>query len=156
MAWRRIGDKPLSEPMLIRFTDAYMRHQGRWVNGYIGKISFFYYYYTAFDTEIRYLKYVYLYIYIGFELFINSSTKRDFLYIKKLKINVDHGKCVILIVNISYFYKYLCCKALDWRYFPLLSDGTEPSSEPMLTYRKRIQLHSPKTNFISSAQDTNS
>ena len=26
MAWRRIGDKPLSEPMLIRFTDAYMRH----------------------------------------------------------------------------------------------------------------------------------
>ena len=26
MAWRRIGDKPLSEPMLTRFTDAYMRH----------------------------------------------------------------------------------------------------------------------------------
>ena len=26
MAWRNIGDKPLSEPMLIRFTDAYMRH----------------------------------------------------------------------------------------------------------------------------------
>ena len=25
MAWRRIGDKPLSEPMLNRFTDAYMR-----------------------------------------------------------------------------------------------------------------------------------
>ena len=24
MAWRRIGDKPLSEPMLTRFTDAYM------------------------------------------------------------------------------------------------------------------------------------
>ena len=29
MAWRRIGDKPLSEPtMLTRFTDSYMRHQG--------------------------------------------------------------------------------------------------------------------------------
>ena len=28
MAWRRTGDKPLSEPMLIRFTDAYMRHSG--------------------------------------------------------------------------------------------------------------------------------
>ena len=28
MAWRRIGDKPLSEPMLARFTDAYMRHNG--------------------------------------------------------------------------------------------------------------------------------
>ena len=27
MAWRRIGDKPLSEPMLTWFTDAYMR---RW------------------------------------------------------------------------------------------------------------------------------
>ena len=29
MAWRRIGDKTLSEPMLTRFTDAYMRHGGR-------------------------------------------------------------------------------------------------------------------------------
>ena len=26
MAWRRIGDKPLSEPMPTRFTDACMRH----------------------------------------------------------------------------------------------------------------------------------
>ena len=26
MAWRRIGDKPLSETMLTRFTDAYMRY----------------------------------------------------------------------------------------------------------------------------------
>ena len=26
MAWCRIGDKPLSEPMLTQFTDAYMRH----------------------------------------------------------------------------------------------------------------------------------
>ena len=26
MAWRRIGDKPLPEPMLTQFTDAYMRH----------------------------------------------------------------------------------------------------------------------------------
>ena len=26
MAWRWIGDKPLSEPMLSRFTDAYMWH----------------------------------------------------------------------------------------------------------------------------------
>ena len=25
MAWRRIGDKPLPEPMLIEFTDAYMQ-----------------------------------------------------------------------------------------------------------------------------------
>ena len=25
MAWRRKGDKPLSEPMLSQFTDAYMR-----------------------------------------------------------------------------------------------------------------------------------
>ena len=28
MAWRRIGDKPLSEPMLTRFIDAYMEHYG--------------------------------------------------------------------------------------------------------------------------------
>ena len=26
MAWRCVGDKPLSEPMLTQFTDAYMRH----------------------------------------------------------------------------------------------------------------------------------
>ena len=26
MAWCRIGGKPLSEPMLTQFTDAYMRH----------------------------------------------------------------------------------------------------------------------------------
>ena len=26
MAWHRTGDKPLSEPMLIPFIDAYMRH----------------------------------------------------------------------------------------------------------------------------------
>ena len=31
MAWRRIGDKPLSEPMLSRFTDAYMRHYGEMI-----------------------------------------------------------------------------------------------------------------------------
>ena len=28
MAWHQIGDKPLSKPMLIWFTDAYMRQQG--------------------------------------------------------------------------------------------------------------------------------
>ena len=28
MAWRRTGDKSLPEPMLIQFTDAYMRHKG--------------------------------------------------------------------------------------------------------------------------------
>ena len=26
MAWRRSGDKPLSEPMIALFNDAYMRH----------------------------------------------------------------------------------------------------------------------------------
>ena len=26
MAWRQPGDKPLSEPMLTQFIDAYMRH----------------------------------------------------------------------------------------------------------------------------------
>ena len=31
MAWRRKGDKPLSKPMLTRFTDAHVRHWGRWV-----------------------------------------------------------------------------------------------------------------------------
>ena len=28
MAWRPTGVKPLSEPMLTKFTGAYMRHQG--------------------------------------------------------------------------------------------------------------------------------
>ena len=26
MVWRRTGDKPLPEPMMTQFTDAYMRH----------------------------------------------------------------------------------------------------------------------------------
>ena len=26
MAWCRPGDKPLSEPMMVKFTEAYMRH----------------------------------------------------------------------------------------------------------------------------------
>ena len=26
MAWRRTGDKPLSEPTISQFTDAYMQH----------------------------------------------------------------------------------------------------------------------------------
>ena len=29
MVWRRIGDKPLSEPMLARFTDAYTLYVAR-------------------------------------------------------------------------------------------------------------------------------
>ena len=28
MAWHRIGDKPLPEPMLTQFHDAYMRNRG--------------------------------------------------------------------------------------------------------------------------------
>ena len=28
MAWRQTGDKPLPEPMLTRFTHAYMQHMG--------------------------------------------------------------------------------------------------------------------------------
>ena len=28
MAWRRTGDKPLPEPMLAQFPDAYMQHSG--------------------------------------------------------------------------------------------------------------------------------
>ena len=28
MAWCRTGDKPLCEPMMTQFTEAYMRHQG--------------------------------------------------------------------------------------------------------------------------------
>ena len=32
MASRRTGDRPLPELILTQFTDAYMRHRGRWVN----------------------------------------------------------------------------------------------------------------------------
>ena len=32
MVWRRTGGKPLPEPMLTQFTDAYMRHKGIWVS----------------------------------------------------------------------------------------------------------------------------
>ena len=39
MAWRVFGNKPLSEPMLTRFNDAYMRHKG-WVNEFSAGIHF--------------------------------------------------------------------------------------------------------------------
>ena len=32
MAWRRVGDKPIIEPILTQFTDAYMQHQGEMSN----------------------------------------------------------------------------------------------------------------------------
>ena len=28
MAWRRTGDKPLPEPVMTQFIDAYMQHEG--------------------------------------------------------------------------------------------------------------------------------
>ena len=31
MAWRRPGDKPLSDPMMVKFTDAYMHHSAPYV-----------------------------------------------------------------------------------------------------------------------------
>ena len=37
MAWRRIGDMASSEPMLTRFSDAYMRHLGGGGGGVINR-----------------------------------------------------------------------------------------------------------------------
>ena len=37
MAWRRTSDKPLLEAMSTHIIDAYMRHQGRWVNCWINQ-----------------------------------------------------------------------------------------------------------------------
>ena len=31
MAWCRLGNKPLSEPMLTQFTDAYLGHKGEMI-----------------------------------------------------------------------------------------------------------------------------
>ena len=39
MAWRRIGDKPLPEPMLAQFTDAYMGHLGWGWDGGDGELK---------------------------------------------------------------------------------------------------------------------
>ena len=39
MAWCRIGDKPLSEPMLTVFTDAYMWHCGNVLNYSIDQLT---------------------------------------------------------------------------------------------------------------------
>ena len=43
MAWRRKGNKPLSEPMLIRLTDAYMQHKGEmrlWFAAYMAPSNY--------------------------------------------------------------------------------------------------------------------
>ena len=39
MAWRRPGDKPLSEPMKVQFTDAYMRRSLKLITGECHKNS---------------------------------------------------------------------------------------------------------------------
>ena len=35
MAWRRPGDKPLFEPMLVYFPDAYVHHTASYIQGSI-------------------------------------------------------------------------------------------------------------------------
>ena len=42
MAWCRIGNKPLPEPMTIQFTDAHVQHQGVMSKGNI-KINFYFF-----------------------------------------------------------------------------------------------------------------
>ena len=37
MAWRRTGDKPLSEPMMTQFNGAYMRHSASMSQGYLNR-----------------------------------------------------------------------------------------------------------------------
>ena len=39
MAWRRIGNKPLFEPMLTQFTDAYMRQSEEMIKMSFQRIS---------------------------------------------------------------------------------------------------------------------
>ena len=39
MAWRRTGVKPLSEPMVTQFNDAYMRHSASMSQHYVGIMS---------------------------------------------------------------------------------------------------------------------
>ena len=41
MAWRRPGDKPITEPMLTHFIDAYMGHSGRWVKNHAHSFAMF-------------------------------------------------------------------------------------------------------------------
>ena len=45
IAWSRSGDKPLPEPMLILFTDAYMLDYGRWVKSLM---TYFFKWYPSF------------------------------------------------------------------------------------------------------------
>ena len=39
MAWRHTGDKPLPDPMLTQFTDAYMRHYGELSHKYPSMVA---------------------------------------------------------------------------------------------------------------------
>ena len=47
MALHQIGDKPLCEPKLTQFTDAYMHYQGTWV----ASPEWLYYYANATQTK---------------------------------------------------------------------------------------------------------
>ena len=79
MACRRIGDKPLSEPMMTRITDAYMRHEGRdeWKGrhprGHRGWSVFFFFVVVTFN-------------HVGDSLIFLSSTTGDVWKIPSFRI----------------------------------------------------------------------
>ena len=76
MAWRRTGVKPLLEPMLTQFADAYNRHSGRWVLNH-----------PLFTPCCDDLQYPWFTLFIVF----TTTTDASFIYVV-----IDRGICFLV------------------------------------------------------------
>ena len=75
MVWHRVGDKPLSEPMLTWFTDAYMQHQGRWVYNTLRPI----YTFCRQHFWMRSLEWKLLYVYSNSTVICSQGFNRQYV-----------------------------------------------------------------------------
>ena len=100
MAWRQIGEKPLSEAMLIEFTDAYiMRHLGERVNILQMQNS-------AKSSEVKLAKDTHilpLYWQVSYGVYFTSIYKKNYHVITQL----DHVICNCRLEKNKYQFHHL-------------------------------------------------
>ena len=81
MAWHRTGDKPLSELMMTRFNDAYMRHPAS-MNVFFVIMVVYSIFWFSFYRKIIYI-YIYIYIY-EFSAHVKSNCTTAGMYVRGL------------------------------------------------------------------------
>ena len=90
MAWRRTGDKPVSEPMLTQFTNAYAA---------LGEIFFIPLIIIFFRITQTLVIYIYIYIYIYNDTFIFDGRQRSWAPVTPDKYGRDVKYLTYTFVN---------------------------------------------------------